>query len=55
VEIQCREVALNGENLKKIIAEKHDVDLESMVSGFAKIEEEKLTELIALLERINKQ
>ena len=54
MEIQCREVALNGENLKKVIAEKHDVDLESMVSGFVKIEEEKLTELIALLEK-NKQ
>jgi hypothetical protein len=40
--------------LKKVIAEKHDVDLESMVSGFAKIEEEKLTELISLLEK-NKQ
>jgi chromosome segregation protein len=54
MEMQCREVALNGENLKKVIAEKHDVDLEGMVSGFVKIEEEKLTELIALLEK-NKQ
>jgi len=54
MEIQCREVALNGENLNKVIAEKHNVDLESMVSGFAKIEEEKLTELISLLEK-NKQ
>ncbi|MFZ3103669.1 MAG: chromosome segregation protein SMC [Smithella sp.] len=54
MEIQCREVALNGENLRKIIAEKHDLDLKSMVDGFTKIEEEKLTELIALLEK-NKQ
>jgi len=54
MEIQCREVALNGENLRKIIAEKHDLDLKSMVGGFTKIEEEKLTELIALLEK-NKQ
>ncbi|PKN37574.1 MAG: chromosome segregation protein SMC [Deltaproteobacteria bacterium HGW-Deltaproteobacteria-2] len=54
MEIQCREVALNGENLRKIIAEKHDIDLKSMVDGFTKIEEEKLTELIALLEK-NKQ
>jgi chromosome segregation protein len=54
MEIQCREVALNSENLKKVIAEKHDVDLECMASGFEKIEEEKLTELIALLEK-NKQ
>ena len=54
MEIQCREVALNSENLKKVIAEKHDVDLGSMVSGFEKIEEEKLAELITLLEN-NKQ
>ena len=54
MEIQCREAALNGENLRKVIAEKHDVDLESMASGFEKIEEEKLNELISLLEK-NKQ
>jgi len=54
MEIQCREVALNGENLRKIIAEKHDIDLKNMVDGFTKIGEEKLTELIALLEK-NKQ
>jgi chromosome segregation protein len=54
MEIQCREVALNSENLKKVIAEKYDVDLECMASGFKKIEEEKLAELIALLEK-NKQ
>ena len=54
MEIQCREVALNGENLRKIIAGKHDIDLKNMVDGFTKIEEEKLTELIALLEK-NKQ
>jgi chromosome segregation protein len=54
MEIQCREVALNGENLRKIIAEKHDLDLKNMVDGFTRIEEEKLAELIALLEK-NKQ
>ncbi|MCX5850150.1 MAG: chromosome segregation protein SMC [Deltaproteobacteria bacterium] len=54
LEIQCRETAINKENLQKIIAEKHDVDLGGMVSGFEKVEEEKLTELIALLEK-NKQ
>ena len=54
LEIQCREVALNGENLKKVIAEKHDIDLASAASGFEKITEEKLDELIALLEK-NKQ
>ncbi|PKN51512.1 MAG: chromosome segregation protein SMC [Deltaproteobacteria bacterium HGW-Deltaproteobacteria-13] len=54
MEMQCREVALNSENLKKVIAEKHDVDLAVMAQGFEKIEEEKLAGLIALLEK-NKQ
>jgi chromosome segregation protein len=54
MEIQCREVALNRENLRKGIAEKHDVDLENMASGFEKVTEEKLADLIALLEK-NKQ
>jgi len=54
MEIQCRETALNSENLRKVVAEKHDVDLSSMVPGFEKISEEKLAELIALLEK-NKQ
>ncbi|HEX7415712.1 MAG TPA: chromosome segregation protein SMC [Smithellaceae bacterium] len=54
MEIQCREATLNSENLKRAVAEKHSVDLENMVPGFTKIEEEKLTELIALLEK-NKQ
>jgi chromosome segregation protein len=54
MEIQYREVALNKENLKRMIAEKHDVDLVSMSSGFEKIDEEKQREIIALLEK-NKQ
>ena len=54
MEIQCREVAINSENLKKMIAEKHDVDLGNIAAGFEKIGEEKLADLIALLER-NKQ
>jgi chromosome segregation protein len=54
MEIQCREVALNSENMRKAIAEKHDVDLAGMTAGFEKINEEKLAELIALLEK-NKQ
>jgi chromosome segregation protein len=54
MEIQCREVALNSENLRKAIAEKHDVDLANLVIGFEKIGEEKAAELIALLEK-NKQ
>ncbi len=54
IEIQCREVDLNRENLRKGIAEKYDVDLESMALEFEKVTEEKLAELIALLEK-NKQ
>ncbi len=54
IEIQFREVSLNRENLRKGIAEKHDVDLENMASEFEKVTEEKLAELIALLEK-NKQ
>lgn len=54
LEIQCREVALNGGNLRNIIAEKHDVDLKNMAVEFTKIEEEKLAEITALLEK-NKQ
>lgn len=53
-EIQCRETALNIENLRKGIAEKHDVDLGIMTSEFEKVSEEKLAELVALLEK-NKQ
>ncbi|HBI47734.1 MAG TPA: chromosome segregation protein SMC [Smithella sp.] len=54
LEIQCRETALNKENMQKVMDEKHDVDLKSMADGFTKIEEEKLTELIALLEKNKK-
>jgi chromosome segregation protein len=54
IEIQCREVALNSENLRKAITEKHDIDLANMVTDFEKVGEERLAELIALLEK-NKQ
>jgi len=54
MEIQCREVTLNSENLRKAIAEKHDVDLAGMASGFEKVTEEKLADLMALMEK-NKQ
>ncbi|KUG22652.1 chromosome partition protein smc [hydrocarbon metagenome] len=45
---------MNGGNLRNIIAEKHDVDLKNMAVEFTKIEEEKLAEITALLEK-NKQ
>ncbi len=54
MEIQCREVALNSENLRKVITEKHEVDLANMITGFEKVGEEKMGELLAVLEK-NKQ
>ncbi|OGP67528.1 MAG: chromosome segregation protein SMC [Deltaproteobacteria bacterium RBG_16_44_11] len=51
MEIQCREAALNAENLTRAIREKYDVDWESMFSGFTKVEEEKVAELSELLEK----
>ena len=48
LEIQCRESALNSDNLKRAVAEKHNVDLDSLVPGFSKIDDEKLEELSAL-------
>lgn len=54
MEIQCRETSINSENLRKAVAEKHDVDLSGMVQSFEKVTEEKLAELVALLEK-NKQ
>ncbi len=51
MEMQCREVVLNGENLKTAVAEKHNVDLEGMLAGFTKIEEEKLPNLTSMLEK----
>jgi chromosome segregation protein len=51
MEIQCREAALNAENLTQSIREKYDIDWESMFSGFTKVEEEKAAELSELLEK----
>lgn len=54
MEFQCRETTLNRENLRKGVAEKHDVDLAGMTADFEKISEEKLTEFVDALEK-NKQ
>ena len=54
MEIQCRETALNRENLRKGVAEKYEIDLAGTAPGFEKVTEEKLAELTALLEK-NKQ
>ncbi len=50
IEIKCREVVLRGDNLKAAVAEKHNVVLEDMMGEFNRIEEEKLAELISILE-----
>jgi chromosome segregation protein len=51
MEIQCREVALNADNLTRAIREKYNVDWESMFSAFTKVEEEKVGELSSVLEK----
>lgn len=48
LEIQCRESALNSDNLKRAVLDKHNVDLDSLVPGFSKIDDEKIEELSAL-------
>jgi chromosome segregation protein len=48
LEIQCRESALNSDNLKRAVAEKHNVELDSLVHGFSRLDDEKLEELTTL-------
>jgi chromosome segregation protein len=48
LEIQCRESALNSDNLTRAVLEKHNVELDSLVPGFSKLDDEKLEELTAL-------
>lgn len=50
IEIKCREVVLNGENLKAAVAEKHNVVLEDQLSEFTVIDEEKLASLRSMLD-----
>lgn len=50
VEISCREVLLHGNNLKTAVLEKHAVNLEDTLSGFVRIEEDKVKELGSMLE-----
>ncbi|HPC07289.1 MAG TPA: chromosome segregation protein SMC [Smithella sp.] len=54
MEFQSREITLNRENLRKGVAEKHDVDLAGMAADFEKVTEEKLVEIVDALEK-NKQ
>ena len=51
LEMQCREGALNLENLQNAVAEKHQVDLASLMADFEMMEDEKIAELGALLEK----
>ena len=51
LEMQCREGALNLENLQNAVVEKHQVDLSSLMADFEMLEDEKIAELGALLGR----
>ena len=51
LEMQCREAALNIENLQKAVAEKHSVDLAAMMADFTMVEDDRIVELNALLEK----
>ena len=51
LEMQCREAALNIENLQNAVAEKHNIDLVAMMVDFTMVDDEKIAELGALLEK----
>lgn len=51
LEMQCREAALNIENLQKAVAEKHNVDLAAMMTDFTMVGDDRIVELTALLEK----
>jgi chromosome segregation protein len=51
LEIQCREVALNIENLQKAILEKHGVELAALMGDFTMADEAQVEELSAILEK----
>jgi len=51
LEMQCREAALNIENLQKAVADKHNVDLVAMMTDFKIVDDERIVELTALLEK----
>ena len=51
LEMQCREAALNIENLQKVVAEKHNVDLAAMMTDFTMVDDDKIVELTTLLEK----
>jgi chromosome segregation protein len=51
LEMQCREAALNIENLQNAVAEKHNLDLAATMADFTMVDDEKMAELGALLEK----
>lgn len=51
LEMQRREVALNIENLQNAVTEKHHVDLTAMMTDFTMVDDERIAELSALLEK----
>ncbi|HPL95922.1 MAG TPA: chromosome segregation protein SMC [Smithellaceae bacterium] len=54
VEIQLRETGLKMENLQKSVLEKHGTDLAAMMDDLPPLEEEKIAELSATLEKDRK-
>ncbi len=51
LEMQCREAALNLENLQRTVNEKHGVDLKAMMVDFIMVDDEKVDELSTMLEK----
>jgi chromosome segregation protein len=51
LEMQCREVALSIENLQNAVAEKHNVDLAAIMADFTTVDDDRIAELTALLEK----
>lgn len=51
LEMQCRETALKMENLQKAVSEKHDVDLAVGMTDFTILDDDKIAELSASLDK----
>ncbi|MEE9910772.1 MAG: chromosome segregation protein SMC [Deltaproteobacteria bacterium] len=51
LEMQCREASLNIENLQRAVAEKHSVDLAAIMADFTTVDDNRVAELGALLEK----
>jgi len=51
LEMQCREVALNLENLQNAVTEKHNVDLAVLMVDFTMVDDDRIAELSAILEK----